>query len=368
MKKVGIITLFTLTNYGNRLQVYALSKALEKLDCKPCEIHYRKKGLKAFIKENIRTNYFFYCCLEFFRGIFRRQNISLLMKQNKRIRLCSAFSKKVKGKIISSDTPSIDCYVCGSDQIWNPRFAGKAMYFAEFAHNEKRISYAASFGVSSINEKASVRYKSYLSGIKNISVREKQGAELVKELTGREAEVVIDPTLLLDKNDWNKASKKPKYDVEEKFLLTYFLGEVSDEIKNYVKKISTENNLKVISLEKMKRNDYWYNTGPAEFIWLIENASLICTDSFHASVFSIIMESPFIVFKRIYKNNDMSSRFISLLGMFKLTSRFYENIKAGDEFKKEYSHIAEILEAERKKACVFLKEALNLTEEKTEND
>ncbi len=270
--------------------------------------------------------------------------------------------------MIFSDSSSIDYYICGSDQIWNPNFAGQPSYFATFAAKEKRISYAASFGISTLPERIAKRYKKHLNDMQYISVRENAGAQIVKDLIGREVPVLIDPTLMLNKNDWKQVLKNPKFKIDGKYILTYFLGNVSEETNAYIKRIAKENDLQIISLHKLEENDFWYHTGPSEFVWLIENASLVCTDSFHASVFSILMDSPFIVFRRDYKNNDMNSRFESLLGMLNLTDRFFEQLKQGDEFKKEYAHIPEILNLEREKTINFLTDALNLNGTENNND
>ena len=182
-----------------------------------------------------------------------------------------------------------DYYLCGSDQVWNPLYH-KPSYFATFAAKEKRVSYAASFGISALPEQYACKYKDYLNDMQHISVREQTGAEIVQQLTGKDAISLVDPTLMLDKNNWKSISKKPKFNIESKYLLTYFLGTISEETDSYIKKIAEENHLQIISLHKFAKNDYWYYTGPSEFIWLIENASLVCTDSFHASVFSVIKD------------------------------------------------------------------------------
>ncbi len=354
MKKVGIITLAGLDNYGNRLQAYALSRVIEKLNYIPFEILYCKRNLKTFLLNAIKMNSVINASCCFLISILRKENLACIIKKCSRLYLFSRFFNKRKIKLIFGDNDTFDYYLCGSDQIWNPDFAGHLQYFADFAVEEKRISYAASFGVNKLPEDVVERYKKSLSEMKCISVRENSGVQIVRELTGKDACVVIDPTLMLDTDDWKKVSKKPRFNVPDNYILVYFLGELSDEISNYIKRLSEENNLKIIVLHKQNKNDYWYYTGPSEFVWLIENASLVCTDSFHASVFSILMNSPSIAFRRISKHKDMHSRFDSLLGMFKLTDRFFENIEIGNEFNKDYSHIPEILKFEREKAVNYL--------------
>ncbi len=358
MKKVGIITIYDLTNYGNRLQAYALFNVIKRLKCKPISVLYGNK-MKVIIKTVIKKSNILKYCYSFYEDISEKKTINAAINELKRLKLFSQFSHKIKTKIFLRDKKTIDYYVCGSDQIWNPNFAGQPWYFAAFANPQKRISYSASFGVSTLPEKVIDRYKRDLTNMQHISVREEAATQIVKVLTGKEAQVVLDPTLMLDAKEWREVSKKPKFKVPEKYLLTYFLGDISEEIKSYIEKVAEDNNLEIIYLNYYNKNDYWYQTGPSEFIWLIDNAALMCTDSFHGSVFSILMESPFVAFRR-NSNNSMHSRFESLLGMFKLKERFFENLNKGEEFKIDYSHVPEILNSEREKSINFLKEALKL--------
>ena len=368
MRKVGIITLPGLDNYGNRLQVYALSKVLNKLGCEAVEVRYFKKII-LILKEIIKKNKLLLNLFLFFCKILKGVKFSCAVKECIRVSLFASFAKKTKRKILTSDSLDFDYFVCGSDQIWNPKFAGDACYFAAFAAKEKRISYAASFGVSTLPKEVVVKYKNYLEDMQHISVREHAGAEIVKQLTGKDACVLIDPTLMLDKKDWKNVSRKPKFNIQGKYILTYFLSKFTNETDEYIKRIAKENNLQIISLLQFKQSDYWYFTGPSEFVWLIENASLVCTDSFHASVFSVLMDSPFIVFRRNDKTNVMHSRLESLLSILNLTDRFFENIKKEDDiFKKNYLHIPDVLNLEREKANNFLINVLKLNDKRNVND
>lgn len=368
MRKVGIITLFNLNNYGNRLQAYALSKVVEDLKYKAVEVRYCKKSISFFVKELFKKNLILLNIYYFFTGILNRESFKGILNECKRYSLFYLFSKKIKRKTLFSDSDSFEYYLCGSDQIWNPTFAGTSGYFASFAKKEKRISYAASFGVSELPDEVKSRYKKNLEDMQHISVRETKGIEIIKNLTGREVCEVIDPTLMIDKNEWKKVSKKPKYHIKGRYIFAYFLSGISEEARTYISKVAEENNFQIILLDSVEKNEFWYKTGPSEFIWLIENASLVCTNSFHASVFSVLMDSPFIVFRRGNKENNMHSRFESLLGKLKLTDRFFEQLKSGEEFKKDYSHIPEILNSERKKAYAFLSEALDLKNRGDIND
>jgi len=367
MLKVGIITLCDLDNYGNRLQAYAVSETLKSLNCKPVHVQYCK-GIKSFTNKLFNTNKVARTAFYWYYGLLKHNSIGSILRKCNRLKLFSSFSKSIKHIIISSDRSCFDYYICGSDQIWNPDFAGDSFYFAEFAEKRKRVSYSASFGVSSLPENVKKRYNQHLCDMAHISVREQAGADIIKEISGKNAQVLVDPTFMLDRSKWHEIAKKPDFQVPGKYILTYFLADTSDETNSYIEKLAKENDLHIISLSNIRKNKYWYASGPAEFIWMIENASLVCTDSFHASVFSVLMDSPFIVFKRMDSKATMHSRIATLLQTLRLTDRFYDCLSQGEEFSKNYSHIPQIIEFEKEKSYAFLKNALNLTAGEIKND
>ena len=346
MKKIGIITLYGLNNYGNRLQNYATKYVLNHLICDVSNI-------TELSSINFRV---------LFKGFLYPILNGKKKLEGKRVLSFYRFNKKHIGYRCLNEKAigRYNHFICGSDQIWNPEYAGKPFMFAIFAPPKKRISYAASFGVSDMPENKKEIYTKYLNEMKAISVREEAGAKIVKELTGQDVPVLIDPTLMLDKEDWQKVSKKPKYKIGDKYILTYFLGEISEKRNSYIENIAKNNGLQIIRLEEHIPNKYWYGTGPAEFIWLIEHCSLMCTDSFHGSVFSVLMDVPFIVFEREDEIKAMSSRIDTLLSTLRLEDRRFNNQSSEEIFKKEYAHIPEILKTERDKAIHFLKNAMEL--------
>ena len=138
-------------------------------------------------------------------------------------------------------------------------------------------------------------------------------------------------------------------------ILNYFLGEISKDRKKEIEKIATENNCDVINI--LDTNSPFYNCGPGEFLYLEKNAFLVCTDSFHSSVFSIIYDTPFVVFERQDKFDSMNSRIDTLLSKFKYR-KFNGNI-SNDLLKCDYSEAKEILEREKEKSREYLCKALD---------
>lgn len=254
-----------------------------------------------------------------------------------------------------------DYFITGSDQVWNPNYtSGSSIYFLTFAPKNKRISYAASFGVSEIPEEYIENYKKWLSEMPHLSVREEAGAKIVKDLTGREATVSLDPTMLLTKEQWLSISQVPSHKPKKGYLLTYFLGNIPKERENLLKDIAKRNDLEIVNLARVKEK-IPYLTGPSEFIDYIDSASVFCTDSFHGAAFSILLETPFIVFERIDNSPSMNSRIETLLTKFKLESRLVQNIKSNEQiFEIDYSHVPPILQKERDSSINYLKNALNI--------
>jgi len=248
-----------------------------------------------------------------------------------------------------------------SDQVWNPcNLHGSSIYFLTFAEKHKRIAFAPSFGVSEIKAEYVERYKEWLSGMHRLSVREDDGAKIIKELTGRDAPVLVDPTMLLTKEKWLSIAKPAKNKPQGRYLLTYFLGGIPAKYKRQIENIVKENDLEVINLGDVREKET-YETGPSEFIDYINSCSIFCTDSFHGTVFSILFQKPFIVYERMGSALSMYSRIDTLLNKFDLNCRKAENIRTNEQaFNIDYSHVPPILEAERNKALNYLKEALNV--------
>lgn len=351
MKKIGILTINDNTNYGNRLQNYAVQEVLKKFNCKVETIYnrenfygirYSKEILKNILKKIL-----------FFNAKCKRG--SCFVNFNKNIK----FSKyKIdKNHIPQKLNNRYDYFFTGSDQVWNPTIGRMSdIDFLTFAESEKRNSFSASFGISDI-EKWRDYYIDRLKGLNKISVREERGKEIVEELTGRkDVKVLVDPTMLLTDKEWDMVLRKPKQLKNDKYILNYFLGNLSEERKKEIERIAKENNCEIINI--LDKNSPFYQTGPSEFLYLEKNAFLICTDSFHSSVFAILYNRPFIVFDREDANVKMNSRLDTLLKKFKLENRWYKDRITEEQLQVDYKESYIILGEERKKAEEFLENAI----------
>ena len=241
------------------------------------------------------------------------------------------------------------------------------MFLLNFvSNNNKKISFSASFGVNKLEGKPCQQVADELSKFKSLSVREKSGKKIIREFTNRkDVDVLVDPTMLLTQKEWDKVSFKPSQINElcpnnDKYILNYFLGNLSLEKKHEIERIAKENKCKIINM--LDKNDPYYACGPSEFLWLEKNSFLICTDSFHSAVFAIIYKKPFIVFNRDDGQdglNSMNSRLETLLSKFHLEDRYFVNKIDNELLKCDYLNIDRNLKQEKEKATAFLVNALN---------
>ena len=353
MKKIGILTINDDTNFGNRLQNYAVQEVIKKLDFDVETIE--NKSVKRFYKiKNITGN-----ILKKFSKELKYKRYNKFIDFNKNI-------KKTSKRIDVNNIPKglsaeYSYFITGSDQVWNPNFGRLSnIDLLEFANNNQKISFSASFGINELEEQYKQKTKEALSTFKLISVREDAGKKIVEDLTGRtDVEVLVDPTMLLSAEDWDKVSKKPDQLKFDKYILNYFLGELPEEWRNEINRIAKENNCEIINI--LDKNSPFYQTGPSEFLYLEKNAFMVCTDSFHSSVFSIIYDTPFVVFDR--KQNgivSMNSRIDTLLSKFSLQNRRFNGSITEDLLKCDYSETKKVLEKEKEKAFDFLKRALDI--------
>ncbi|MFD1334541.1 polysaccharide pyruvyl transferase family protein [Oceanobacillus iheyensis] len=374
MKKVAILTLNGYFNYGNRLQNYALQEVIKDMGFEVETVvnntNLRNQGKSKIEGRDIIKKLREKSLIDLSRGLYIKfENYLYKDKVNQqRTRIFKDFSlsyiAETDYSISIDNIPSdlsdrYDIFVTGSDQVWNPNFRkGSSIDFLTFASPEKRISYAASFGISTIPQEYVEDYRLWLSEIAHLSVREDAGAKIIKGLTGRKAEVVLDPTMMLTKEQWLAISRVPSNKPIKRYLLTYFLGGIPKERVNLMKSIAKKNDLEIINLAQVE-DRIPYLSGPSEFIDYIYSASVFCTDSFHGAVFSILLDTPFIVFNREGQSSSMNSRIDTLLKTFKLESRLADNIKDNNQiFNIDYSHTIPILESERKKSFNYLEKAL----------
>ncbi len=326
MKTVGIITTFRQPNYGSVLQAYALQKTINDLGYNSKVIDYIypnsyhiSRGKRKF-KEKV--------------GLKSRVAIKLGLRSQTKMQLLNDFIKKEMQvtkefgsfEMLHENPPKFDVYISGSDQIWNPNtMLGDMSYLLDFVPDDRlKISYSSSFACNSIPESLTTSYKENLNRYALLSVREDNGKKLIKELIGKDSNVVLDPTLLLNKNDWatlaNK-SKKIKY-LPSKYILFYMLAYTynpEDKMAELLSVMQKKYNLPIISLSKKPQGfdgvftDITRNNsiGINEFLYLFNNAKMVITSSFHGTAFAINFGIPLITLTN--NNVDSDDRIATLM-------------------------------------------------------
>ena len=360
MKTAGIITLYGLDNYGNRLQNYAVQKILTDLGfCaktySPDLYYYNCFGKRYRIKKRIHeaTGY-----------RFASTSVSAWAKTNRQV-MFERFTKKYLPTELVQDLNTLkdraDFFVLGSDQVWNPTWyfgCHKELYLLTFAEPGQKVCFAPSFGVSKLPDEWKPWFSEHLQTFPSLNVREQAGAEIIKELTGRNASVMIDPTLLLDAKEWKKIAKKP-YGVNTRrpFLLTYFLGDRTEQIEHDISEVIKTRQCNVYHLLD-ESQPFVFASGPSEFLYLFSKADLILTDSFHACIFAFLFGKPFVVYHRVQAGEcEMNSRIECLLKILHLEQNDRKNITTIGSAHPDYTSGWKNIVEERRAALNVLLES-----------
>lgn len=339
--KIGILTFTDGTNYGQRLQNYALQELLASYEN---DVYTIKQEHHYSIKHRIKV------------AINSIAHIKQAVKQNKRKNAFERFNNryiKFYNHLLPENgneslAEEFDLFIAGSDQIWNPNspFVNSNM-FMQFAPKQKRATYAASFSVDEIPNSKREKFSQWIGEIDYVSVRELQAVKLVEQLTGKKPVLSLDPTLLLDNQKWENIAEKAENTIElpDSYIISLFLG---NDYINEEKEIAKQTGLSVMRFKDFE------TAAPDEFLKIIKNASLVLTDSYHVTIFSMLFHRPFIIFQRKSKGASMNSRFETLDYYFHVENRFYENVRK----RKNY------LEAQN--AEIFENSLIKLRKESTE--
>ena len=339
MKTVGIITTFRQSNFGSVLQAFALQFIINSLGYESKVIDYKYPN----VFHRARCSRFKKSApLTFMRRlklVAKSMLEHLGMRTIPKMKLLNGFISKEMSctnqypthESIHNNPPKFDIYVSGSDQIWNPNtMFGDMTYFFDFAPDgSKIISYSSSFSCDSIPEQYIQQYKYYLQRYCAISVREQNGCKLVEELTGRkDAKLVLDPTLLLKKEDWMVyANKSRKLKLPQKYILCYMLAYTynpEEKMIDLLKFAQQKYKLPIVSLSHIRQWDGGtfiriennQSVGNYEFLQLIDKAEMIITSSFHGTSFAINFGKPFLTLQNGKSNaDDRISSLVSMLGL-----------------------------------------------------
>lgn len=370
-RKVAMMTWYHYRNLGTALQVSSLYKVILSLGYKPSLIQYRPKGspvqkltFKMFCLKALRW------CL---RRIFGPDTYTSKEKEELFDRFLferiSETTPRESYQELAALNDEFAAFVCGSDQIWSP-LNFDPYYFLSFVSDEKRmVAYAPSFGTMEIADaNAKKEIAVLVQRFHHLSVRELQGAKIIKDLTGQKPRVVLDPTLLLNASEWDDyAQVDTAQKIREPYILCYFLGKPS-RYRKYVHRLGHKWNLPVYEIpilrDKGQYAKFPFAVGPSEFVSLIRDASFVCTDSFHGMAFAINYHVPFAVFERFEESDprNQNSRIFSLLALLGIEDRLISprQLESFDKLRHfDDPRIEERLQQLREESMNYLKNALS---------
>lgn len=371
MKNIVLVTWIGGGNFGTALQSFALHRKLELL------------GYKVSFLLNIPKRYTFKNKIKYLLqliGIDLKKVKKLLFpthlsakKQkladfvSKNYNLCKSINDKRQLKKLIADT---DVFITGSDQIWNTVYKFNLFCFLDFAGDAKRIAYASSIGLKDFPEEHKPEVKRMLSKFSHIGLREETAVQIVSKLLNRNDILqVLDPTFLLDSNDWKDIGNEANIEIKlpQTYILCYLIGN-NDWYKEQVKDVIARTGINNVIIIPSEENASFsiegvvsYNAaGPLEFIKLIQKASFVCTDSFHATAISINMNVDFVEFIR-FKDSDkasQNSRIYDVLSHYKMMDRIYSVEDSSWSEKIDFSSSNKQLEMDRKKSLDYLINAI----------
>lgn len=334
--KIGILTHFhKSTNYGGVLQAYALCRYLNDRGHSASQILYTAKVRKLDPSKRTAKEFLGILCKRIKQKIYKKKNKVIKQRMEDlffdfRDHVPHTEKEYIKNNI-SDVAGEFDIIIAGSDQIWNPDWYDSS-YMLDFVDTSvSKISYAASMGVSTLTEEQKKTYVHHLFEFKMISVREKECADVVSNVVGHEVEICIDPTLLLTSDEWDDIAGDRR--IFEKYVFLYMLGN-DCEIKITASKFAQRKGLRLVcipdlmgeytSIDRKLNAHLVYDATPSDFISLIKYADYIFTDSFHASVFSLLYQKEFYVFdKRAIQKT--SSRICNLTEMFECKNHYFSD-------------------------------------------
>lgn len=359
--KVSIITLHYINHYGSLLQTYATGKAFEKMNCDVEFVNYERPNSKESIqikeaikKKGYSNNFvkgFIFYFIKKIENIFRKNFSTKFL--NKYVNFTHYYENYDK---LSENPPIADVYVTGSDQTWNSDYNGGVLpaYYLRYApKGKKRIGYAVSIGMPEFHDDEKDIIKQYASEYDAISVRENSAKKLLEGIGIDNVQQIIDPTLVLNLEDWKKIIN-PQRTIKEKYIIIYKLNNIP-EIEEFAKKLSEETGAKIVRMSYYLNHFKYqgkmvFSPSVEEFLSLIYYADYVLTDSFHGLAFSLNFKKQFYVFYP----GKYSTRLQSLLELTGTENRLIKNDLNYTKENIDYNEVDKILDIERNKAYKYI--------------
>jgi hypothetical protein len=347
-------------NYGTSLQGYAMIKKIQELGCKVEVIDYEKRlSLKekiVYVINALRVGEINELCNRFFvnrmKRVYPQYGNGVKLRTNavdayKMKKIIPFFQKYIGYKALREGSKNYDYVVVGSDQVWTPLSLPNKFFNLLFVSDSvKKVAYASSFGVSEIPKFQQAATGKYLDRFYKISVREQRGKEIVESLSHQKAYVVVDPTLLLSREEWEKeisedisetTQANKSRTLGEPYIFCYLISP-NVEARQQTKMLSEQTGLPIIAIRHMEQyreidetigDEVPYSVDPNDFVRYISKAAYICTDSFHCTVFSILFHRQFMTFFRS-SNNEKTNRNSRIGSLFDILEIPKDHLYSGD--------------------------------------
>lgn len=362
-----LLTFHMTWSYGACLQAFATLEALKNVGCK-AEIlnfinpHERKGNETPFqlIKDG-----------DFKAGLIAAAKNIIFQRAKLHARAFEKFhsrlprTERVYTSCAQMADIEADALIVGSDQVWNPFITGgiEPAFFLQFGKATRRLSLASSLGSHTYNEIEQQEIREYLTKFDAISVREAHAVEQIAPLTEKPVFRCLDPTLLLDREYWRAFSKKPEgFKGNERYILVFNLASRTDKEMELWKRFSIDSGLPLWRLSNNTFKDKVFDRlllgmTPEEFVWLIDHAQYVITDSFHGTAFSVNMGKPFVAMEPIRGNR---ARIVDLLNLVGMDNRMLaESACELPSIDLDYSYAESALCEERSRCMAWIKGALN---------
>lgn len=369
-KKIGIITILDVANFGTMLQAYALAKKIEDADMEAMFINYMRPDYT--VSNKFKT----FCTDKTLGNIVKRVGFGLaslilysyIRNKTRRFVIRNFSFTKCYNSIatLRKNPPKADLYITGSDQVWNSTYneGVDPTFFLDFVE-AKKVAYAASVGISEFPDNELPSIKAMLGKYQYLSVRETQTADYFHQIGFPDTEQVLDPTLLLNIEDWKQAIHYKK-DEHEPYLLVYSVERFNNDfIFEQARKIAKAKNLKmyvVCSTYPVKAKKYGFDkiyamASVEQFVSLMIDADFIVASSFHGTAFSVNFNKEFITISA----KKFNIRMESFIRQFDIAHRIVglQSIDANQLFPIDYTSINKKMDAERHRSIEYLNKILH---------
>lgn len=356
--KVGLLTFPNSPSYGASLQMFALYQAVSKLGADVEVINY----INLYMKN--KQHYAAGNASSLRKGFSKIVELPIRMK-------FSSFEKQMKmyprkplhlPEELVSLADRYDYMVCGSDQVWNPKVTGGdwSYLFSFCKEDRKKIAYAPSFGVSELPDELKETYETLLNKFQSLSVREVAGRQIIQSSTGRECPVVLDPSMLLTKEQWEQQCK-PLKGLPEHYIAPFIFNK-NENTDRFIRDLQEKTGLPIVgigghALTRIRHKNFTGPVGPAQWLSVIKNADYVITDSFHGAAFSIIFEKELFVSLASATN----SRLVTLMDTFGLNDRIIRGDAVENVRKIDYDNVASIMRKKREFSLNYLRQALEIS-------